>query len=43
MKYYFKIILNEERCYFTTNFVPVKDLQEDIPLVWGIHVGMTLV
>lgn len=33
VKHYFKITLNEKRCCFTTNFVPVKDLQEDIPLV----------
>lgn len=42
-KYSVKITLNEERCYFATSSVPLKDLQEDVPLVWGICIRITLV
>lgn len=43
IKYYLKITLSEERRYFATNSVPLKDLQKDVLLVWGIRVRITLV
>lgn len=41
IKYYLKITVNEERCYFAANSVPVKDLQEDVLMFWGISVRIT--